>query len=226
MKIEEKYKLGKIICETESSVLYEARKINDFEGTDELRFVVKKYKNSNVLSVKEKNNSQLVENFAHLSVVIPVLEMYDDGSLVMQFKNSGIFLNDFISMIKEKKAVDYSELILTVIHKVLLSLYVLHNCFKGFDNRKGYIHMDIHPGNIFLENLSKETPSDFNGVSVKFLDMSNAICMDENGKAKRESEVAITPGYSAPELFDYENLYFRETTDVYSVASILAELVS
>ena len=47
MKIEEKYKLGKIICETERSVLYEARKINDFEGTDELRFVVKKYKNMN-----------------------------------------------------------------------------------------------------------------------------------------------------------------------------------
>lgn len=240
MRVEEGFKLGNIISETENSILYEAKKYNNESETDELKYVVKKYKESQDLLEIEKRNSQLVESYSHLSIVVPVLELSEDGALIMQFKQGGIFLSELLSLIKNSDVKFSYELALIISHKILLALDILHNCFNGFDDRKGYIHMDIHPGNIFLDNANKEkienilnqkgcikdVTKELDFATVKFIDVASALPMDENGRAKREAQVSITPKYSAPELYDYDNAYYRENADVYSVSVILAEMIS
>ena len=213
------YDLLDVIYETPQTRLYKAKKETEAELGEGLLYVVKEYQSDiNNSGTRELVSSQRIDNASSINVVVPVLERIDDRYIVMQFKNHGIFLAEKMET-AQKSGLVIKEICRIGI-EILASLDVLHNCYRVFSDKKGYLHMDLHPGNIFLEDIGE---GDF---KVKFIDLQSSLELDENGIAYRtEGDYQFTEGYAAPERYNYKNEVFDESCDIYSVAKIIEELM-
>ena len=141
----------------------------------------------------------------------------------MQFKKHGLFLKQAVEKLEAEYGVGKIPLniIFSIIKEILMSLSVLHN-FKHKE-QTGVLHLDLHPGNIFMENTDIATGR---VGSAKFIDFSSALSMNENGVAYREKEdISITPGYCAPEQF-YTGENYDASTDLYAVAAICYRMIT
>ena len=209
------YEIVRKIGETGHSVLFEAKAEQEEWGT--LKYIIKVYVDHSQEgdAAKEVSISQLIENHSLYSVSIPILKKFaSDGKvcLLMQQKKSGRFLNeihDGNSSLRLKDILDTTE-------KILSSLEVLHK-FVYEGKRDRILHLDLHPGNIFVENYEPGMKG-----TVKFIDFSNAF---EEQITDRDKKIDPFPSgysvFSAPELVENDTDKLCEGTDLYSVASIM-----
>ncbi len=184
------------ICETYNTVLYRAVKNNMNI------WILKQYKSETDINIQyEKDivNDYLLTNKEYGEVVIPIIESGVDTVsnkeyIVMQYKQNGFFLNEYLEReCTLQDAIDICE-------QILKSLIILHENFK-------IAHLDLHPGNIFLEVI------DSNTNMVKFIDFANSSC-----EGKHNNNIKFyTEGFSALELKEALGDY---KSDLYSVSAI------
>ena len=206
-----------LIVSTDSAEIYDAC---DKDGMNRV-FILKKYKNADIskrVVRREKFITQTIAQYASRSVVVPVIgtEVDDEGStyLVMEKKaKAGVFLSELI----EKGTISLSYA-LKCTEEVLRSLATLH-AFAGNTQRLGYLHLDLHPGNVFMENADAANET---AGTAKFIDFATAVKMI-NGKAEGRAIAAVSP-FSAPELYLPYNVVCTVSTDLYSVAAIFYAL--
>ena len=215
----EGYKTERKLYENDHSELYIAKSIKEEDGG--LNYIIKIY-STNLIeeiaksdSTKEMHISQLLENHSPFSVSIPILKKIVFGGkicLLMQQKKSGKFLKEIYEGSKSRTLWE----ILEITERILFSLNVLHN-FVWEGKKDMILHLDLHPGNIFIENYEPGM-----SVTVKFIDFSNSY---EERITDSIKDVIPTPSghssYSAPELKDEDLEKLCEGTDLYSVASIM-----
>ena len=211
----EGYRIERELNRTAHSTLFEARA--DGEEWGPLNYIVKMYSEDSPGSdaLKEMIISQLLENNSDYSVSIPILRRFQFNGrtcLLMQQKKSGKFLKE----IYEEQSKHSLREVLETVERILSSLEILHGfMYKGKKDR--ILHLDLHPGNIFIENYGPGMK-----WTVKFIDFSNAV---EEHMAERSKEIDLLPSgyssFSAPELVEYEPDKLCEGTDLFSVSSIM-----
>lgn len=223
------YKLLDVIAETNYAKLYKAVKVTDSDlySEDELFYAVKEYCYGDIEEAaleKEKRISHHIENHASKSIVIPILfdiKYKEKRYAVMQYKKNGMFLSEMINQLEIKYGAKKIpvDTVLNIIEEILKSIQIFHS----FDNGNGYLHLDIHPGNIFFESAD----IDANEIGkAKLIDFYNSIPI-ENGKTndKMENIRCAVSEYASPEQLEGEVRKFCRATDYYSVAAIFVRLL-
>ena len=214
------YKILRTICKTESSCLYAVENCSAAGSKDELPYVLKEMKldaaGTSTLEY-EKKISQDIENSLEKSVAIPAMTVFEqDGKeyAVMHMAKNGKFLSEIIEMLEESSEEEEwkAELIFKIIDAVLISLGELH---------KKYLHLDLHPGNIFLENFDFETMT---AGFAKFIDFYSAVEINEEGKGIKKEHLSFTNGFTAPEQLNSKQFIFSASADTYAVAAITARM--
>lgn len=214
------YKILRTICKTESSCLYAVENCSAAGSKDELPYVLKEMKldaaGTSTLEY-EKKISQDIENSLEKSVAIPAMTVFEqDGKeyAVMHMAKNGKFLSEIIEMIEESSKEEEwkAELIFKIIDAVLISLGELH---------KKYLHLDLHPGNIFLENFDFETMT---AGFAKFIDFYSAVKINEEGKGIKKEHLSFTHGFTAPEQLNSNQVLFTASADTYAIAAITARM--
>lgn len=213
---------------TDKSEMYKAVIDVTTEDTEEngLFYAVKMSRNStNYLEntlMKEMKITHLIENLSPQSVIIPILMVCGERKnsyAIMQLKKNGEFLNELHHNLEIKYGagrvtVKYQ---LMLISKILAALQYVHHCTE----EKGFLHLDIQPCNIFIENTDEEK-MEFG--TVKFIDFESAQLVEVNQYRKSDAEVQTihyTTGFTAPEIFE-EGLYAAEySADIFSVSAVL-----
>lgn len=223
------YELKETIARTQNAVLHKAVKPNEYGKEEKFYYAIKEYTKNDLpkgILQREKEISDEIENCAKKSIIIPILEVIAEGEkeyAVMQFRQNGLFLSEMIEILESKygKGEIPIAIQLEIISKILISLQELHSI--TIERKKsGYLHMDIHPGNIFFE--SADVGNGSIGIA-KFIDFSSALRMNENHKAiRKEDSIAITQDYSAPEQWSFGYQSFSPATDLYAVAVIETRL--
>lgn len=226
------YQVVGMIASTENAHLYRAMECVD--GREEkLPYVLKELKrdiSETVTPEKEKNFTHHIEMKTQKSILIPVLKVIhheEKEYAVMQFYHHGKMLSECI----EELEVLYGrgciplKVQIKLLCTILESLQELHTCLGGSEGR-GYLHLDLHPGNIFLENC--DVAQGQYGMA-KFLDFQNALKMDAEGKAKGSlTDMGVTPGFAAPEqcFWDRQSgcVIYTEASDLYGIAAIGARM--
>ena len=214
------YKILRTICKTESSCLYEVENCSATGSKDELPYVLKEMSldetGTSTLEY-EKKISQDIENSLEKSIAIPAMTVFkQDGKeyAVMHMAKNGKFLSEIIEMLEESSEEEEwkAELIFKIIDAVLISLGELH---------KKYLHLDLHPGNIFLENFDFETMT---AGFAKFIDFYSAVKINEEGKGIKKEHLSFTNGFTAPEQLNSNQVIFTASADTYAVAAITARM--
>lgn len=214
------YKILCTICKTESSCLYAVENCSVTGSKDELPYVLKEMNldetGTSTLEY-EKKISQDIENSLEKSVAIPAMTVFEqDGKeyAVMHMAKNGKFLSEIIEMLEESSEEEEwkAELIFKIIDAVLISLGELH---------KKYLHLDLHPGNIFLENFDFETMT---AGFAKFIDFYSAVEINEEGKGIKKEHLSFTNGFTAPEQLNSKQFIFSASADAYAVAAITARM--
>lgn len=214
------YKILCTICKTESSCLYAVENCSVTGSKDELPYVLKEMNldetGTSTLEY-EKKISQDIENSLEKSVAIPAMTVFEqDGKeyAVMHMAKNGKFLSEIIEMLEESSEEEEwkAELIFKIIDAVLISLGELH---------KKYLHLDLHPGNIFLENFDFETMT---AGFAKFIDFYSAVEINEEGKGIKKEHLSFTNGFTAPEQLNSKQFIFSASADTYAVAAITARI--
>lgn len=215
----EGYEIIRELVKTDHSVIYEAKASDSEWGA--LNYIIKMYDGNSPKSDvrKEIAISQHIENYSAFSVSIPILrEFHAEGfeCLLMQQKKSGVFLKEIYEKTNEEPNTRDLLQVLEIAEKILTSLEVLHE-FVCEGEKDKILHLDLHPGNIFIENHKQGETG-----TVKFIDFSNAY---EEQLANRDGEIDPYPSgysaFSAPELVENETEKLCEGTDLFSVASIM-----
>ena len=214
------YRILRTICKTESSCLYAVENCSAAGSKDELPYVLKEMKlgESGTSTLEyEKKISQDIENSLEKSVAIPAMTVFEqDGKeyAVMHMAKNGKFLSEIIEMLeKSSEEEDWkAELIFKIIDAVLISLGELH---------KKYLHLDLHPGNIFLENFDFETMT---AGFAKFIDFYSTVKINEEGKGIKKEHLSFTNGFTAPEQLNSNQFIFSTSADTYAVAAITARM--
>ncbi len=214
------YKILCTICKTESSCLYAVENCSVTGSKDELPYVLKEMNldetGTSTLEY-EKKISQDIENSLEKSIAIPAMTVFKQNGkeyAVMHMAKNGKFLSEIIEMIEESSKEEEwkAELIFKIIDAVLISLGELH---------KKYLHLDLHPGNIFLENFDFETMT---AGFAKFIDFYSAVKINEDGKGIKKEHLSFTNGFTAPEQFNSKQFIFSASADTYAVAAITARM--
>ena len=214
------YKILRTICKTKNSCLYAVENCSAAGSKDELPYVLKEMKlgESGTSTLEyEKKISQDIENSLEKSVAIPAMTVFEqDGKeyAVMHMAKNGKFLSEIIEMLEEASEEEEwkAELIFKIIDAVLISLGELH---------KKYLHLDLHPGNIFLENFDFETMT---AGFAKFIDFYSAVKINEEGKGIKKEHLSFTNGFTAPEQLNSNQVIFTASADTYAVAAITARM--
>lgn len=214
------YRILRTICKTESSCLYAVENCSAAGSKDELPYVLKEMKlgESGTSTLEyEKKISQDIENSLEKSVAIPAMTVFEqDGKeyAVMHMAKNGKFLSEIIEMLEESSEEEEwkAELIFKIIDAVLISLGELH---------KKYLHLDLHPGNIFLENFDFETMT---AGFAKFIDFYSAVKINEEGKGIKKEHLSFTNGFTAPEQLNSNQVIFTASADTYAIAAITARM--
>jgi len=203
-------------------------KIYSCGETDGMVFVEKMYtdaRHSREFMEREKKISQeIYSRTQKREVVIPILAITEDGAGRMMLKKHGQFLNDLIlSLDTEYESSDIRGILLKlgIIREILLSLDTIHFC--GGDGPDGYVHLDLHPGNIFFEN----TDIDQGQIgTAKFIDFLSAKPVVDGKVLQGESEFVIaSPGYAAQEYLEGSIDAICRATDLYSVGKIFCRML-
>lgn len=214
------YKILRTICKTESSCLYAVENCSVTGSKDELPYVLKEMNldetGTSTLEY-EKKISQDIENSLEKSIAIPAMTVFKQNGkeyAVMHMAKNGKFLSEIIEMIEESSKEEEwkAELIFKIIDAVLISLGELH---------KKYLHLDLHPGNIFLENFDFETMT---AGFAKFIDFYSAVEINEEGKGIKKEHLSFTNGFTAPEQLNSKQFIFSASADTYAVAAITARM--
>ena len=214
------YKILRTICKTESSCLYEVENCSATGSKDELPYVLKEMSldetGTSTLEY-EKKISQDIENSLEKSIAIPAMTVFkQDGKeyAVMHMAKNGKFLSEIIEILEESSKEEEwkAELIFKIIDAVLISLGELH---------KKYLHLDLHPGNIFLENFDFETMT---AGFAKFIDFYSSVKINEEGKGIKKEHLSFTNGFTAPEQLNSNQFIFSASADTYAVAAITARM--
>lgn len=229
-RIVDNYKLADKITETYGACLYKAQNSRDIDSEEEYFYVVKEYYNNIIprgTLEREKKISHEIENHAPKSIVIPILDVISDGEqeyAVMQFRKNGMFLNELI----EKLEIQYGkgniplEVSLEIISEILHSLEVLHSFWKK-DRQVGYLHLDLHPGNIFFESTDIEK---MEIGKAKFIDFLSALKIEkEEVILQEDAMISVNYKYSSPEQKEREYYKYRPATDLYSVGAIFLRIL-
>ena len=214
------YRILRTICKTESSFLYAVEYCSAAGSKDELPYVLKEMKlgESGTSTLEyEKKISQDIENSLEKSVAIPAMTVFEqDGKeyAVMHMAKNGKFLSEIIEMLEKSSEEEEwkAELIFKIIDAVLISLGELH---------KKYLHLDLHPGNIFLENFDFETMT---AGFAKFIDFYSTVKINEEGKGIKKEHLSFTNGFTAPEQLNSNQFIFSTSADTYAVAAITARM--
>ena len=214
------YRILRTICKTESSCLYAVENCSAAGSKDELPYVLKEMKlgESGTSTLEyEKKISQDIENSLEKSVAIPAMTVFEqDGKeyAVMHMAKNGKFLSEIIEMLEKSSEEEEwkAELIFKIIDAVLISLGELH---------KKYLHLDLHPGNIFLENFDFETMT---AGFAKFIDFYSTVKINEEGKGIKKEHLSFTNGFTAPEQLNSNQFIFSTSADTYAVAAITARM--
>ena len=190
------YKILRTICKTESSCLYEVENCSATGSKDELPYVLKE------MSLDETGTSTLE------------YEKKISQDIENSMAKNGKFLSEIIEMLEESSEEEEwkAELIFKIIDAVLISLGELH---------KKYLHLDLHPGNIFLENFDFETMT---AGFAKFIDFYSAVKINEEGKGIKKEHLSFTNGFTAPEQLNSNQVIFTASADTYAVAAITARM--
>ena len=121
--------------------------------------------------------------------------------------------------------------------RVLDKLLVIQRIAETLEqfHKKGFLHLDLKPENIFLSNLTQGDGSFLGNHHVFLLDLGSSAAVDENGKMTASAQVSTTLYYAAPELKDYmlaqaqgDKWLIEElskkisySSDIYALASML-----
>lgn len=224
------YEVGERIAETRGSYLYRAQNCRNAELEEDYFYALKGY-HSEIIPYgtleREKKISHEIENHAPKSIVIPILEVIKEGEqeyAIMQFRKNGMFLNELITeleLLHGKGKIPLS-ISFEIISEILHSLKVLHTFWKK-DRQIGYLHLDLHPGNIFFESIDigKEELG-----KVKFIDFLSTLKMEQGEVLFHEDAMILANAYSSPEQKEQEYYKYRPATDLYSVGAILFRLLT
>lgn len=224
IKLDNSIRLKEKIAQTNISELYKATIDTDEISHDGLYYAVKFLKNRarniGMSLTKEMEVTHQIENNSSQSIVIPILMNTEvDGQLcsIMQFKNNGMFLNSLLDQLRNRYSKEEAlECYLILTKKILDALQCLHHCLP---DGGGYLHLDIHPGNIFVENVNIEK-KEFG--SVKFIDFQSALFINNEGVVQKNRKIlSATKVYSAPEVTYNFASQLTYATDLYSVGAIL-----
>ncbi|MCR5587961.1 MAG: hypothetical protein K6F77_10590 [Lachnospiraceae bacterium] len=225
------YKISKVDKETKNSVLYSA---SNLEDNDDF-FFIKEYRDcddnsvdADILSKKEKYITHLLEG-GNNSVVVPVLERFEEDNkkyIVFQKKNTGKFLDDIIKLKFDKKHNNDPskvKLALSFIRIILNAVRNIHS-FTNSNNTCSVLHLDIHPGNIFIENYDMNS-DDLSECKVKFIDFANSV-LKENGEYRYTDVHSCTFHYSAHEVVSGELDSIGVESDLFSICAILCRMLT
>ena len=209
-----------IIKQTAGAEIYEASK-----GESPYRmFILKRYNDEcsdrNIIK-EEMRISQEIACYAPDGIVVPITEIVShEGKqyAVMEKKRTGVFLQSMIRAdgLPVKDVFRLAE-------AILKALCTLHS-FAGSEPRIGYLHLDLHPGNIFIEHDEHDSLSEVNVGSAKFIDFATALKIYDGKPCLRENWAVSS--YSAPELYRTEKTWCSPATDTYSVGAILYTLLT
>ena len=177
--------------------------------------------------MKEMKITHWIENSSPESVIIPVLMVCSEEKnsyAVMQFKKNGKFLNELIRDLETEYGAGHipMEIQLTLVSKILSALYQVHHCM----GERGFLHLDIQPCNIFVENINGQG---IESGAVKFIDFESAQPVGSGWKKDSVDEVEViryTEGFSALEIFEASEGTVGYYTDVFSVAAIMYRMVT
>ena len=165
--------------------------------------------------------SQEIASYAPDNIVVPVTEIINYEGMqyaVMEKKRTGVFLQ---SMIRDD-GLPVKD-VFRLAEAILKALCTLHS-FAGSEPRIGYLHLDLHPGNIFIEHDEHDSLSEVNVGSAKFIDFATAIKIYDGKPCLRDNWAVSS--YSAPELYRTEKTWCSPATDTYSVGAILYTLLT
>lgn len=228
------YKIASCLRETRNAYIYRVVLCEDNGKESSLPYVIKQYKDG-MQDDKERIVTQHIESCSPDSIVIPILHgKWDEQNksyAVMQSKEvGGYFLSELILKLEEK----YSKknipvgIQLEILEKLLYSVKSLHECLVNDEKYEGYLHLDLHPGNIFFESVDIEK-SPIKLGAAKFIDFYNALPVrreDKKAECDKNDCIGITSGFSAPEL-DVTVVGPKRYTfgaDLYSVSAIAARM--
>lgn len=209
-----------IIKQTAGAEIYEASK-----GESPYRmFILKRYNDEcsdrNIIK-EEMEISQEIASYAPDGIVVPITEIVShEGKqyAVMEKKRTGVFLQ---SMIRDD-GLPVKD-VFRLAESILKALCTLHS-FAGSEPRIGYLHLDLHPGNIFIEHDEHDSLSEVNVGSARFIDFATALKIYDGKPCLRENWAVSS--YSAPELYRTEKTWCSPATDTYSVGAILYTLLT
>ncbi|MCD8133031.1 MAG: hypothetical protein LUE19_04150 [Clostridiales bacterium] len=216
---------------TNGAEIYKAAAV----GTDEredgaMSYILKRYIGNEIPDALERERRKSVEIHEKLQVrdaVIPISEIDEEKQYaIMEFKGHGEFLNELILKLEEKNyyGKDKISVQLDMLEQILLSLEAIHFCADKEMQTSGYVHLDLHPGNIFFESTDIE-----NGQigSVKFIDFLSARPLLGNRILPDDfhNEVIASPAYAAPEYAEGCLSSVCRATDLYSVGKIFCRML-
>lgn len=223
------YELLEVIASTNHSTLYKAKRIQADTKQGGLLYVIKEMqidKTYSQLLKKEEEFTQMLENSSERCMVIPVfscIKTDEKEYIVMQFKGTGKFVGELIRECeKSGKSLSLTEKFM-ILREILVSLQELHSFVQKEKGICGILHLDLHPDNIFMENINIQK-GEFG--TAKFIDFQNSQELGEDGKTlKKNSVTCLTEGYSAPELYgDYPHP--NAACDTFSVTAIAARMLT
>lgn len=174
---------------------------------------------------QEMQVTHMIENTSESSVVIPILfTINDDGQnySILQFKQNGMFLNELIKKLENNYNGQIPmDLQLMIMNKILLSLTHIHHCLS---DERGFLHLDIQPCNIFIENCDLENNT---FGSAKYIDFQCSLETNIQGTSnKTTTGILFTEGYSAPEILDEDVDQLSYAADVFSVSAIFYRMLT
>lgn len=224
------YILKEKIRETKHSSLFRAVKPSADDKKDSLTFLIKQYHTGLTEDIveNERRISQTIEETCPFSVIIPILETFEEEGktcVVMQFRKNGLFLNEVVERLEDKYGSGNIPLniVSEITGKILESLVHFHEYIHE-GKKKGYLHLDLNPGNIFLESADVQKES---WGTVKFIDFGSSVEVEQKDNILRERNwIACTPYYAAPEVEQNIVSHMIPATDLYSVCKCMIHMLA
>ena len=211
-----RYRLKKNLMKTDHSELYEVYEDSGSSNVP-LRYIAKRYLGfdcSDVVLKYEEKVTHSIDVECKKSVLIPIIHIVDiDGDIyaIMKLENHGVFLSNLKDYIDtSNKDISVKDK-LNIANELLITVEALHET--------GWLHLDIHPGNIFIE---MDDYNRFSSVKVRLIDFSSAIRIEPSSRTDSfERMPSMTEGYSAPEVVYQKTGLFDSSTDIFSVIAVM-----
>lgn len=143
------------------------------------------------------------QNEIEYKSILEGLGVYSGSRIVVtEYQNNGLFLSEYdknISLL-EKTA---------IVVKLIETVKSLHSV-------SNYLHLDLHPGNVFLEGFGSKSGK----YQIKLIDFGNSKKIGENGT------LMFTRGFSSSPVSDVWNSWeLQPEDDLYSIGAIFHWMV-